>query len=155
MLLRIKCFTVCFFVSPLLVLQYCVDYLPHRGCRSHCALYLQRCGKWLWREKYGKRCLWSDLETKKYDNVLLSVCVSQAGELLQELEKDVQKSIKTNYGNDNKLTSVWNSTMEEVLYPFIYLRERFVIYLHMEVYLIKLLRLTFWITSHFAHLSNL
>lgn len=75
--------------------------------------------------------------------MLLSVCVSQAGELLQELEKNVQKSIKNNYGNENQLTSVWSNTMKEVLYPFIYLRERFVIYLHMEVYLIKILRLTF------------
>lgn len=61
--------------------------------------------------------------------MLLSVCVSQAGELLQELEKNVQKSIKNNYGKENQLTSVWNNTMKEVLYPFIYLRERFVIYL--------------------------
>lgn len=142
MLLRIKCFTVCFFVFPLLVLQYCIDYLPHRGCRSHCALCLQRCGKWLWRAKYGKSCQWSELETKKYDNVPLSVCVSQAGELLQEVEEKVQKSIEMNYGNKEKekLTSVWDNTMKEVLCPFIFLGEKFVIYMHTHVFLIKIFK---------------
>ncbi|XP_006787480.1 tetraspanin 34 [Neolamprologus brichardi] len=46
--------------------------------------------------------------------IVLFVFKDVAGELLQELEKDVQNSIKTNYGNDNKLTSVWDNTMEEL-----------------------------------------
>ncbi|XP_005748985.1 tetraspanin 34a [Pundamilia nyererei] len=46
--------------------------------------------------------------------IVLFVFKDVAGELLQELEKNVQKSIKNNYGKENQLTSVWNNTMKEL-----------------------------------------
>ncbi|KAL3996319.1 neuroblastoma suppressor of tumorigenicity 1 [Sarotherodon galilaeus] len=46
--------------------------------------------------------------------IVLFVFKDVAGELLQELEKNVQKTIKNKYGDNNKLTSVWNNTMEEL-----------------------------------------
>ncbi|XP_031597080.1 tetraspanin 34 [Oreochromis aureus] len=46
--------------------------------------------------------------------IVLFVFKDVAGELLQELEKNVQKTIKNKYGDQNKLTSVWDNTMEEL-----------------------------------------
>ncbi|XP_063333328.1 tetraspanin 34a [Pelmatolapia mariae] len=46
--------------------------------------------------------------------IVLFVFKDVAGELLQELEKNVQKTIVNNYGKNEKLTSVWNNTMEEL-----------------------------------------
>ncbi|XP_039880536.1 tetraspanin 34 [Simochromis diagramma] len=46
--------------------------------------------------------------------IVLFVFKDVAGELLQDLEKNVQKSIKNNYGTKKQLTSVWNNTMEEL-----------------------------------------
>ncbi|CAI5680027.1 tetraspanin 34a [Oreochromis niloticus] len=46
--------------------------------------------------------------------IVLFVFKDVAGELLQELEKNVQKTIVINYGKNEKLTSVWDNTMEEL-----------------------------------------
>ncbi|KAI3353302.1 hypothetical protein L3Q82_019840 [Scortum barcoo] len=45
--------------------------------------------------------------------VLLFVFQGVAGQLLQNLEAKVQNNIKEKYGSDEKLTSLWNATMEE------------------------------------------
>lgn len=46
----------------------------------------------------------------------LSTCLSQADQLLESLEDEVRKSIQTDYGKDEGLTSLWNATMTQVLY---------------------------------------
>lgn len=45
-------------------------------------------------------------------------CLSQAEQLLAGLETEVRESIQKNYGESESLTSLWNATMEEVLYFF-------------------------------------
>ncbi|XP_008274906.1 tetraspanin 34a [Stegastes partitus] len=45
--------------------------------------------------------------------VVLFVFQSVAAELLDSVETAVRKSIRTNYGQDESLTSLWDATMEE------------------------------------------
>lgn len=53
--------------------------------------------------------------------MLLSICPSQAENLLQGLEKEVRASIQKDYGNNEGATSLWNATMTEVPYSILYL----------------------------------
>lgn len=46
----------------------------------------------------------------------VSTCPSQAHDLLNDLEDKVIESIKNDYGNNDGVTALWNTTMEEVLY---------------------------------------
>lgn len=51
-----------------------------------------------------------------YDDLLLSICPSQADKLLQDLENEVRASIQKDYGSSDSVTSLWNATMTEVTY---------------------------------------
>lgn len=54
---------------------------------------------------------------KKMDQVqCVSTCPSQAHDLLNDLEDKVIESIKKDYGSNDGVTALWNTTMEEVLY---------------------------------------
>lgn len=53
----------------------------------------------------------------KMDQVqCLSTCPSQAEDLFSNLEDEVIKSLKNDYGRKDDVTALWNTTMEEVLY---------------------------------------
>lgn len=46
---------------------------------------------------------------------VLSTCPSQAAELIAEVKGGVTQDLNKKYGEDESITTLWNTTMEEVL----------------------------------------
>ena len=97
-----------------IVLHHCADYLHHRGCRSCGAARLPGCGEWPLERKI-QSWLKLPLDTFNITNITIAYCPSQAQELLESVGEGVQTSIEVNYGSNEGFTSIWDSTMEEVL----------------------------------------
>lgn len=62
----------------------------------------------------------SDLFLKaNNNNVSLFIFHSQVDQIFDSIENEVRTDIQKNYGNENDMTQLWNTTMEQVLNLFL------------------------------------
>lgn len=106
---------ISFRFHPPSVLQYRAGHIPHWGRRRRPAARFQGFGKS--RRPIGNL----EVHGRLFRELVHGL---QAEQVFDGLEAEVKKSLATDYGRDEQLTSLWNATMEGVRPPS-YLRHHF------------------------------